>query len=441
MPIGPWQDAPGVHAASKPSIVDRAVIYLLGLIGGTIKGIFAVGMPTTETLEQQAFWKYPTTQIDPASAADAVQRGVLPGADWEGEAKLSGIDKERFAAMVELAGNPPGPQELLFAWRQGWIDKARLEHGIRQGRTKNEWIDFYEQQRHLPISVAEAVAAAVQNHLSADEAALIADAQGIDRDGFEILYANAGRPPGIMEMIQLWRRGIVDQAAVEQAIRESDVKDKYVGDLLRLADYLPPPRTITTLLSHGAISSAVANDLFKKAGLSPELAQAYVASAVHTKATSAKSLTVSQVTSLYADRILDRATALGDLHKIGFESTEANLILDLADARARDKVRTQAVSRVRSLFVSRKIDRATAESDLAKIGLDNSQAGDLLPLWEVEQSTPSKQLTEAQLVAAYKAGIIDPPTLTDRLRGLGYDEADAGILAALAGPPPVAAPQ
>lgn len=435
MPIGPDYSPPGVEGDGNPNAFDRFLIRLTTMVGVIFGAAGSVGAASMTRLRQLVLRRWPVTALDPALAADAVVRNVLPGGDWAGEAELAGIDRARFDALVMLAGNPPGPQELLEQWRFGQITDGELEHGIRQGRLKDEWIDFYKAQRHLPLSAGDAVRAAVQNHVSYDYARRVADMWGVAGDEFDVLYQTAGRPPGIQEMLSLWRRGIVTEADVDQAVRESDVKDKYLGPIKRLAEYVPPPRTVTTLLSHGAIDRATAEDLFRKYGLSPELAAAYAASAVHAKAATHKELASGQVSSLYADRLISRDAAVADLVRIGYSTSEAGLILDLADDRARQKIRTQAVNRVRTLFVGHKIDRAGAESDLAKIGVAADQVAELLPLWAIEQSTPTKQLTQAELTRAFRAQVIDLDTFRARLRGLGYDQADADILVALAAPP------
>lgn len=436
MPIGPIVRPPGAEGSLSANLADRIIMRVLSLVAMVAGAIPAIGHPTIERLRQDSLTRWPVTPIDPASCADAIQRAVLSEADWRGEAALSGVDPARLDALVGLAGNPPGPAELVDQWRRGLLDDAGLERGIRQGRTKNEWLGFYRALRHLPISVGDLVNAAVQNHLPRDQAAARADGLGITAADFATLYENAGAPPGVMEVLHLWNRGELSEAEVDQAIRESRLKDKYLPGIKRLAEYLPPPRTVTTLLAHGAITRAQAVDLFRRNGLTAELADAYAASAVHAKAATHKELATGQVTSLYADRLISRADATADLLRIGYAAAEAELLLDLADARARQKVRTQAVNRVRTLFVGRRIDRATAESDLAKVGLDASQVGDLLPLWEIEQATPTRSLTEAQVMKAWSDGVISEADARGRLAGLGYAPADVDVLARTYGPAP-----
>lgn len=408
------------------------------MIGGVLGGAQATAIALIRFLSEAANITHANLPLTPEQCAAGVVKGSIPGGDWVGEAKLSGLDDVRFAAMVAMTGNPPGPETLLTMLNRGIIGPDDVRRGMAEGYLRNDWIDAYGNLAHSLLSPAEVIQAVVQNHLDDANGRAVWAADGMDPTQYDIALATAGNPPGVMEMLTLMKRGYMSEADVEQGIRESRLKDKYIPAVLHLAEYLPPPRTVTTLLAHGAIDQPTAQDLFQKAGLSPALAAAYVQSALHVKTASQKQLTVSEVSSLYSDGILTQQQALDDLSKVGYAESDAQLVLDLADAKAAQKLRTQAVDRVRTMYLSRKLTDGQVQADLAKLGLDPTATSRLLTVWQVEQGTPTKTLSIAQLDKAYKDSIITHDDYINRALGLGYSPDDAEILAQIDVPPPTA---
>lgn len=435
MPIGTSGNPPGFTPERHPGIVDTVILWIGGMIGAVLSGAAAYATSIVRAIANQVNDEYPNAALSPEQCAVGVVKNTRPGADWRGEARLSGVDEERFDAMVGLTGNPPGPETVLDMLNRGIVDESTAEQGLRESYLRPEWVPIMMRLRYGILSGLEVVRAAVQGHLSDGDARARWAASGRDPADYDVAFQTAGRPPGIEQMLHLMHRQLVTAADVEQAIRESDIKDKYIPAVMRLGDYLPPPRTITTLLSHGAIDTGRAHELFMKAGLDEQLATEYVNSALHAKSASHKELAVGQVKSLYSDGVITRAQALGYLAQIGYDAQAGGLVLDLADAAAEQKLRQAAVNRVRALFVAGKINAAQVHADLARAGLDAAAADRLLTYWGIEQSAPFKTLTLGQINAAFKKGLIDRGDFLARARGLGYDLADANLLADIDVPP------
>lgn len=435
MPIGTTGNPPGFAPRRDPDIVSRVILFIGSLIGVVVSGGAAFAASLVRAISQGQNDVWPNEPLTPQECAVGVVKNTIPGGDWEGEARLSGIDPERFRALVGLTGNPPGPETLLTMINRNIINADEARQGMKEGFLRNDWIEQYMRLQQRVLSQSEVVQAAVQGHLEDADARRRWEQADGDPADYDVAYATAGNPPGVQQMLSLWRRGYVTQAEVEQAIRESRLKNKYIPAVLHLAEYVPPPRTITTLLSHGAIDTIKAHQLFQANGLTDEMATAYVASALHTKTASQKELSVGQVTALYTDGIITRPEALDDLHKVGYGDPEANLVLDLAERRAEQAVRTRVVNRVREMFVTRKIDLATAQADLAKLKVDSAQTERLLTVWQIEQQAPTRTLTLGQLNAAYKAELIPHDDYIARVMNLGYDAADADLLSKIVVPP------
>src|ERR1700733_6860329 len=87
-----------------------------------------------------------TEVIPVGDAVSAVLRHQIPQATGEQIAFYSGISADDFQVLLNTAGNPPGPSELIDWVRRGFIpisgsgpDALTLEQGIYEGDAKDKW--------------------------------------------------------------------------------------------------------------------------------------------------------------------------------------------------------------------------------------------------------------------------------------------------------------
>lgn len=366
--------------------------------------------------------------IDPARLADLVTFGVLSEDDATPMAERTGMTAADFHMLVLGNGTPPSNEDLAFALRRGIIDRDRYIRGLTQSSLRNEWIPFVEKMVLQPMSVADAVEAVVQSVLPDAEGQHIATQNGLIPEHWAPLVELNGNPPSVQQSIALWHRGFFTRAQLEQAIRESRTKNKYVQDMISLSETLPPERTITSLVAKGALTADRGMALLLNRGYAPDIAQALLDSAHTTKTTKQRELTASQVTTLYADRAVTRDKAVAMLTDLAYDADVIDWELSLADLARRRKFVEAAISKVRALYVSFRMDENAATTTLDSLGVAPDQRDDLLTIWGLERESAPRPLTLAQIEAAYKKKVIDAGGLHDRLRGLGYTEDDTQLI-------------
>lgn len=420
-----------------PERVGEWLLDLVGFVGLALGAGGAAAAPWLDELQQQAYDHDPARRLTPAQLAEQVVKGVTDEGAAASEARFSGVNASRFAAMVKQTGNPPGPGELLDMLRRSIIDDAGFEHGIRQGYIKTEWIDQLRRFRWRVTDVGEAVAGVVQNHLSLQEAIFIAEQHGVTHPDLELMIANHGNPPGPMEVLDLWRRGVIDEATVDQALKESRLKNKYIDALKQRAVHLVPMRTITTLLTHGAITDDRALQMLRQLGFAADDAQAIITASHFTKATPAKELSMSAIKTLYVDHMISRTDAITDLQRIGYNADIAGQILDLAEHEISVRDRRATITKIRNAYLTRRIDRANASGDLDVLGVEAGQRDQLLKVWDLELGNAITLLTPAQIVAAGKRKLFTEQEVVGRLEAHGYSLPDAIIVAMLGGAIPL----
>jgi hypothetical protein len=109
---------------------------------------------------------------------------------------------------------------------------------------------------------------------------------------------------------------------------------------------------------------------------------------------------------------------------------------------------TRAVTRLQTLYMSRKIGTDTATQALDRLGVPGVAIPDIISTWDVIASANVKTLTEAQIVDAWAKNLLTNDQASSELQAIGYTPFDAWVLMAIknapaAGPAPdyqIAAP-
>ena len=401
--------------------------------------------PVVQALQDEINVLHQETPLSPADIVEAVIKSIETNLDLDHEFRRSGLDPDRYKLLVDTAGEPPGLETLLEWARRGIIewkgigqDSTALEQGVRESRLKNKWNVPVAKAATRPLDPAQAVAAAVRGTLDHAIASHKAYEAGVDPADFETMYHNAGNPPALGELLELYKRGRIpltgtgpDVLSVEQGVAEGDTKNKWFPTVAELAVYLPPPRTITAMLREGAISEAMADQLLKAQGLSEELARAYIEAASKGHAQASKDLTKSEVLQLYADGLISADAAKADLAKLGTAAPDAAELIQLQDVKRDRRLTAQVVSRIRTLFVKQEITEQQATEALRESGSQQAEITHLLSLWKLEQGVPIPHLTGAEIASAVYYEALTVAEGLAGLAALGYSAFEAWLALAV----------
>lgn len=368
------------------------------------------------------------TPLSPADLADMVVRGIISESEGAKVAAQSGIDASDFSLLAQDTGEPLALMQLLEAKRRGFIDEATLRHGILQSRIRDEWISVAEQLAYEPMSVADAVNAVVQDQMAASQGEAIAQQNGLEPGNFQILYNTAGEPLSRTEMEDLYNRGLVTQDQVNQALRESRVKNKYVDLAFQLHRKVPPLFTVQRALKAGTISHDQAVTTVMDSGYSKADAEWIVISGASQATNPQQTKAVSAIEALYIDNMISSSDAVTALKAQGLTQASADVAVSTAEFRREAKITTQVVSSIRTRYVGRKVTKNTASGLLDGIGLPTAQRDTLLSLWDIELAANTRTLTEAQVVKAVSKTLITAADGQARLIAMGYSDSDATLL-------------
>lgn len=405
------------------------------------QALAAVLGPEFQFIQRGVNSKIQATPLSPADLADMVVRSVIEQGDASEYAKQSGIAPSDFERLVANTGEPISLQEAIQAVRRNFIasdgagvDRVTLEQVIRESRIKTKYRGVIEQLADVPIGVADAVDAAVEGQISYSDAEQIAGFSGISPDNFKILFDTRGNPPSPSELAELLKRGFIplegtgpDAVSFQQGIFEGATKDKWWRLFARLADYVPPPRTVTAMVREGSLTDDQALALFKQAGLTQDLAAAYLTSAHHQKTDATRKLTVATILQLYKDRLIDQQTCGNLLLALNYSQADAAFEIQLADFDVAQSQLRSAVSRLQTLFVNHKLTVSQVTSALDALHMPPAARDQLLQTWQLEAAANVKILTPAEIAELVKLGALAPDDGVQELMDQGYNQRDARL--------------
>lgn len=446
----------GVLGALSPdAMLARIVLYqIVGqLVGGALQ-------PYWRELEQIVNQRTPNVVLSPVELAALVERSYIDEGTGAAEAAKSGIDAAAFHEMVQLQETAPPPEWLAVALRRALIpeDDGNAEGtsfmaGIAQGTIAKKWAPIIKEMAVNLPSPEMALEAYLEGQTSEANARRLYGEWGGNPEHFTLLYNTRGQAPTPLQAALMANRGVIpwegEGAGVtsfHQAFLEGPWRNKWEAAFLKLAEYTPPPRTITTMVRDGSLSDEQALRYFRAQGMTVELSEAYLRSAHRDRTEGERELSMSMLKTLYSDQLLTRAEFVESLTQMGYSAEDADWIAESVDVRRQAQAVNTLVSKIHTLYVAHKIEIGTVTDAFSRIGISGEQQARITELWGIERGANTRDLTPAQILAAWDKEIIPEGEAQTLLVQQGYTPRDAWVLMSskdgkkLAGEPPRESP-
>lgn len=421
-----------------PNSIGRQLL-VWNILGGAVGELME---PVLQQVMDEVWPLLPSRPLSLADVSDMVVKNIMSQADAEAEAKRTGFNADRLHQMILATGEPMSIGQALEALRRGVIPENSSAEGgpsfykaLRESHIRDEWGPTFLALQWLPLPVADAVDAVVEGQLSFADGAAQAKINGVAEDVFQILVNTRGRPPSPSELVELYRRGHIpltgtgpQATSFQQGIYEGASKDKWWELYAKLGEYLPPPRTITAMLREGALSNAQGAQLLKEAGLSDELAAAYIKAATNVKLAKPRELALTVVLDLYEGHAVNEADATKLIEHLGYDAAEASYLLSLHDIQRTLKAINSAIQHVGTLYIARKLDATSANEALSALGVAKPHADELMAVWDLERRKTVRELTPAQIASAVYYKVMAFDVAVAKLVALGYSEDDAKVV-------------
>ena len=378
---------------------------------------------------------------EPPTTADAIEasiQGYMTQADAKSIAEMNGLESQYFDALWLTAGEPLSRTEMTDLYNRGQATEAQYKDALRQSRLKDSYVNMSFDLVKRPMTIADAVEGTVQGYLTTDQADKIMSENGLRDSDQLILREIAGNPLSLTEMLTLKRRGEVDDDQVKQALRESRLKDKYIDLALKLQEVIPSLYDIRLMIQEGAIDDATATKLLNDLGYPADLIKQLIKAFASGSSTANKSVTEAMLADLYIEEAISADDFVSMLEALGYTKANAALILEVNEWKAELAARNALMSKVRAQYVSGKIDKNVAQTDLLAALIPASVVDKVLADWDLILAANVKTLTPAQVVSAWTLSLFsenDPNANLQLAIGylvrLGYSTDDANILLAI----------
>jgi hypothetical protein len=451
--------------------------------------------------------KYHDAPLTPATLATAIVRNVLPdssggagtppsgypaalytGVDGHSatvEASYSGIDGNRFAALVGATGMSYGVMDALRLYNrrvnlwslspnpdytpgaplyvggtdlgsQYGIELPEVYEVIAHSDVRPEYSGDILKLAHDTISPADAVAMAVKEIVGVDVGQNLYAAAGGIPDQYQALVDASGDAAGIEKAVSLWMHGAITFTELVQVLAMSRVNPRFYGF------YTPRPDTaaalapgdgidesapstwesgwsipanahyvgafeIGALVKAGTISAATALTWMLQEGYPQDQAQAY-ANQGGTPSDTVKQQTEAMVLDEYAAGMYTEAQATAALENMGYTAASIPIILESAAAKMSLAARDSAVTKVKNSYLHGSISATQAQVDLGELNVPSTAITNYLTAWAVELGTPTAHLPPSEVGWLLERGFLTPAAAVAKWEAMGLGSADASLL-------------
>jgi hypothetical protein len=311
----------------------------------------------------------------PADIIEGQLKGQLDAATAQQLYTEVGGDERFRQLLVNIAGNPPSPTELvdlanraIIPWTGTGPDVLSVQQGIFEGRTKDKWQPVYKnlaEYRPPPETVR-----------------VMLEANGITTDEATAYWASYGMTAKTISQYLLTAQNNRNQAA--QGLTESAVLSMYYNQLISRDDAV---RFLSLM------------------GIDANNADLLIAYTDMQRAIAALTRAVSRIQTLYIARKIDTATATDALTRLQVPDSAIGSLIHTWDIVASVNVKTLTEAQIIDAWVKGVLTNDRASSELQAIGYTPFDAWVLMATKDAANAGPEPEPTIAAPLGAVIPGV------------------------------------
>jgi hypothetical protein len=441
--------------------------------------------------------------VPPAATllAAGVSQGQIDPQTAKTWATYTGVNGAVFDALVNIANVGPGSAYAFEMWRRGLIGEAGFRRALQRLAWEPEWIDDAVNLKEIRLS-PEALAVMIQRSVVPNPGILPnqpptansdvppmpevnidvfaeAEAHGVDADRLKAMARIIGLPASPDLAARMHFRGIINEDAFNQAIKEGNTRGEWAPFLLQgfreiptaeqfveghLRGWLTRPEMYAGTARHGMSQAdtdlefqihrrpltphQIKQALARGANFNPEqgeIQNPYEAS-VHQNnlgpewyemaiALAGSYPSVFVTNRLVTGGTITPAEGRSWLERSGLADRVVTALHDswtgAAGAATADKHLAKAENHVwtvvQSSYEKDRIDDTEATTALTALGVDPTVIPQILAVWQIARGIQRAGLSAAQIKKAYAEATFTQPEAVARLVELGWSAADATV--------------
>lgn len=364
--LQPYADLANQYALNQvrtwiPDVATTSFLYRIGQIDATAYNNILGGLGVPDGLKPRMLElsrNLPTT----GESIAGLWRNVYTEQEFRDLLKRSGHDPKDIELYIELSKNIPPLSDLIrFLVRDAFNDDASRRYGYDE--------DFPQE---------------INEHFAR---------QGFNPDWAKRYWRAHWDLPSPTQAYEMLHRGLIDRGDLLTLLKIADYPPFWREKLEKISYNVLTRVDVRRLLQSGLIDRAKALEVYKAMGYTPEDAELLTQFAERGITQDERDLTKTDVLNLYEEGLTDRGVTADNLIKMGYDSQEAESILQLSDVAIAKSARTDLINYTKERFLARKVDEPEARRELSEIGLRVQSVDRYILNWqratEIEDNLPS----------------------------------------------------
>lgn len=241
------------------------------------------------------------------------------------------------------------------------------------------------------------------------------------------------RSGAIEELVAL---GQISEEEYKNKLKEIGIKPEVAEKVVKKLYKLPSLAEIRRAVKNGLISEEYARELLILQGYKPEFAELLLKDVRAEKIENERNLTKSDILRAFEYGIIREEQAREFLKSLGYDLNEIEILIELSKKRIAlrniDKGRDLAKNDIINAYINDVISKAEALNLLTQIGYERSEAEILLSIADKRKGAKNvekkRELARSDIVKAYKQGLISREEAINMIKSLGFSEEDAELI-------------
>lgn len=250
---------------------------------------------------------------------------------------------------------------------------------------------------------------------------------GMDEERARQYWAAHWRLPSAQQGYRMLWRGEISPAQLDGLLKALDYPAVWRQRLSNIAHVVPGRIDLRRMFAADLIGRAELKEGYGRLGYADADAErmTLLAEELAGGAAGAKELTLAHWSGEYLGGYITPTQYQTRVRELGYDDAEAAQLVRLYDAKKVAQARDGAVSRIRTSFVGYQISRSEAAEQLQRTSIRPEARDRILAEWDIARSANVKQMTAAQVRAAFKKARYSRAQAFSELQERGWRDDDA----------------
>jgi len=395
-----------------------------------------------ERLRLDSFaWTRPTP-LDQGSVLEFIRRFPNRRAEVNESLERAGLDNLKINQLMSIIHNPLTLYENMQLWLRGELSETDYDTNLRALALSDEDIALSKKLAYPIPPIGDLIRFVVRDVYDPDVVE-----EGQLREGFETFPLETARKigladewsekywmahwmlPSLGQGFEMLHRGEINEQQLEALFKAADLAPGY-WEPMKGISYRPLTRVDTRRLNLFLpdFGPEQVKRSYLDQGYNEHNAQLMTDFTVAYNQRSRESapdrdLTKSDIIGMYNDGLFqDRNIAINYLMEIGYDETEADMLLDREDLQKAVKERKSEISGIIDMSKAGAYDMETALDELGRLDLSQSEERDARADLTRAKNVRTKSPSKSDLDSWRQMGIITSTDYQDELAILGYPQ-------------------